>query len=138
VLETFNVTVNQFLYVSKVKETTSSSKRLVFAQVADGDLRVFFRSILDERTENGLVIVTNDEDLLDVVDLGDSAETVFDDGVTGDFEERLCDVNCVFFLLFVCFSFLTLGTSRERGLKRVPRDGPPTRMTAFVVLLDIL
>lgn len=26
----------------------------------------------------------------------------------------------------------TFGRSRERGRKRVPRDGPPTRMTALV------
>lgn len=121
-----------------MKETTSSPKRLVFAQVADGDLRVFFCSILNERAEDGFVVVTNDKDFLDVADFGNRAEAVLDNRVTSDFEKRLWYVNWVFFRLLLLFRILTLGTSRERGLKRVPRDGPPTRITAFVVLVDIL
>jgi len=85
--------LNQVPYISEVEEPTSSSERLIFAQIADGDLRVFFCGILDERTEDGLVVVPNNEDFLDVADFGNCAEAVLDDGVTGDLEERLWYVN---------------------------------------------
>ena len=67
-------------------ETASRAQCLVFAQVADSDLRVFFALILDEVTEDRLFIVADNKDLLDVCYLGYCVEAVLNDWVTGDFE----------------------------------------------------
>jgi len=79
----------EWTYISEVEETTSSPESLVLAKITDGDLRVLFCGLLNERAEDGLVVVTNNKDLLDVANLGDGAEAVLENGVTGDFEERL-------------------------------------------------
>lgn len=47
------------------------------------------RALLDEVAEDGLVVVADDEDFLDLGDFGDGGEAVGDDGVAGDFEEGL-------------------------------------------------
>lgn len=70
-------------------ETTSSAESLVFAQVLDGNVRVIAGGILDEVAEDGFVVVSNDEDFLDLRDLGNGREAVVDDRVAGNFEERL-------------------------------------------------
>lgn len=89
---------------------------------------IFAVGVLDEVAEDGLVVVTNEEDLSDLGYSGDSIEAVLDDGLAGDLEERLIGAT---------WSGqgsignkkshqFTLGTSRESGRKRVPLLGPPT------------
>jgi hypothetical protein len=47
------------------------------------------RAIFDEVPEDTLLIITDEEDLADFVDFGDSGEAVRDDWMTGDFEKWL-------------------------------------------------
>jgi hypothetical protein len=56
---------------------------------------------------------------------------MFDDGMAGDFEERLQWL----VKLTKCRKWYrgTLGEVRDSGLNLVPREGPPTRSTALVV-----
>jgi hypothetical protein len=44
---------------------------------------------VDEGLENRLLVVADDEDFLDLWDVGNSAKTVLDDGMACDREERL-------------------------------------------------
>lgn len=75
-------------------ETTSSTESLVFAKVLDGDARELLGGVLDEVAEDRLVVVSNDADLLDlfVGNASDGGEAVPDDGVAGDLEEGLRNV----------------------------------------------
>lgn len=80
--------------IAEVVETTSGTERLVLAEVLDGDGGELLGGVLDEVAEDRLIVVANDVDLLDLLvrDAGDGAEAVPDDGVTGDLEEGLGDV----------------------------------------------
>jgi hypothetical protein len=62
--------------VAEMVETTSRSKSLVLAQVFDGDLRVSAATVLDEVAEDGLIVVTDNEDLANLGELGDGSEAV--------------------------------------------------------------
>lgn len=42
---------------------------------------------MNERAEDGLIIVPNNEDFFDLFDLCDCTEAVLDDGMTGDLEK---------------------------------------------------
>lgn len=75
--------------IAEVVEAAGGAEGLILAQVADGDLRVGARAVLDEVAEDGLVVVADDEDFADFGDAGDAGEAVGDDGVAGDFEEGL-------------------------------------------------
>jgi hypothetical protein len=66
---------------------------LVFTEVFDADLGRVLGAVFDEVAEDGLVIVADYEDFLDLWDFGDGAEAVFNNGVSGDVEERLMRVS---------------------------------------------
>lgn len=108
--------------IAEVVQTTSSSQSLILSQVFDADVGEALGDVPDEVSEDGFVVVANNEDFLDFLDFGDRPEAVLDYGVAGDFEERLWVVRRGVFIGV----WHTLGKSRDRGLNRVPRDGPPT------------
>lgn len=58
-------------------------------------------------------------------DLCDGGETVPDNGMTCDFEERL-EVELEWQMRGQDVDLHTFGRSRDRGLNRVPLEGPPT------------
>jgi hypothetical protein len=62
--------------VAEMVEATSRSKSLVLAQVFDGDLRVSAATVLDEIAEDGLIVVTDNEDLTNLRELSDGREAV--------------------------------------------------------------
>jgi hypothetical protein len=80
--------------ITEVVKATSGSKSLVLAQILDGDTRELLGRVLDEVAEDGLVVVADDVDLLNLLvgNAGDRGEAVPDDGVAGDFEQRLGQV----------------------------------------------
>lgn len=88
-------------------------------------MRVFLLRIFDKIAEDRLVIVSNNENLLYRIDLGDGLEAVLNDGMTGHFEEGLCSVRMTM-SRYKEDRYLTLGTSSDKGLNRVPLLGPPT------------
>lgn len=47
--------------------------------------------MVDERLENGFLVVTDNENLFDLRNTDNGAETVFNDWVTGDREEGLLE-----------------------------------------------
>lgn len=99
--------------ISEVVQSTSSAQRLVLAQISQVDAGELLGRVLDEVAEDGLVVVADDVDFLDLLDAGNGREAVPDDGVAGTSKRGL-------------------GRSSERGRNRVPREGPPTRITALV------
>ena len=76
-------------HVAEVVETARCAQRLVFAEVLNAQVRPAGRDGVDELLEDGLLVVADDEDLLDLGDVCDGAEAVLDYGVAGDGEERL-------------------------------------------------
>jgi len=72
-----------------VVETARRAQCLVFAEVLNAQVRPAGRDGVDELLEDGLLVVADDEDLLDLGDVCDGAEAVLDYGVAGDGEERL-------------------------------------------------
>ena len=62
--------------IAEVVETASSSECLVLAQVLHGNVRVCARAVLDEVAEDGLIVVSNNEDLVDLGKFGDGSEAV--------------------------------------------------------------
>jgi hypothetical protein len=51
---------------------------LVFSEVFDADVGEIFRGVLNEVPEDGLVVVANDEDFLDLGDFGNCCKAVLD------------------------------------------------------------
>lgn len=78
--------------ISEVVQTTSGAQRLVLAQISQVDAGELLGRVLDEVAEDGLVVVADDVDVLDLLDAGNGREAVPDDGVAGDFEEGLGEV----------------------------------------------
>ena len=70
-------------------KTSCCAQSLVFSQVNDLDLGELLGRVLDEVAEDRLVVVSNNAYFLNVGDLCDGGETVPDDGVACNFEERL-------------------------------------------------
>lgn len=122
--------------IAEMVQTTSGAEGLVFAQVLDGEVGVGNGRILDEVAEDGLVVVADQVDFLNGRDFGNSGQAVVDDWVAGDLEQWLVVLRYASAhrvrLRLQCFGMgqdggvHTLGTSRDRGRKRVPRDAPPT------------
>lgn len=76
-------------HIAEVVETTRCAQSLVLAQVLYAQLRPGGGDGVDEGLEDGLFIVADDEDFLDLGDSCYGAKTVLDDGVAGDGEQRL-------------------------------------------------
>jgi hypothetical protein len=75
--------------IAEVVEAACGAEGLVFAQVDDFDLGEFFGGVFDEVAEDGLVVVADHADFLDVGYFRDGGEAVPDDGVACDIEKRL-------------------------------------------------
>ena len=75
-------------------EATSGAESLVLAKVFDSDSGELLGGILDEIAEDGFVVVSDDDNLLNLLVgyASDGGEAVPDDGVAGDLEKRLGDV----------------------------------------------
>jgi hypothetical protein len=69
-----------------VVQAACCAQSLVFSEVLDAQLRKGCRNGVDEGLENGLVVVADYEDLLDLGDFCDSSEAMFDYWVAGDGE----------------------------------------------------
>lgn len=89
-------------------------------------MRETVRDGVDERLEDGFLVVADNEDFLDLRDVGDCAEAMLDDGVAGDREEGLIKALAATEWSCTEFGLLTLGNSIDKGLNLVPREGPPT------------
>lgn len=75
-------------------QTTSRAQSLIFSQIPDGDGGELLCRVFDEVAENRFIIVADDVDLLNLLvgNAGDSGQTVPNDGVSGDLEQRLGEV----------------------------------------------
>jgi hypothetical protein len=62
---------------------------LVFPEVLDAQVWEVVRDGVDKRLEDGLLIIADNKDFLDLGDACDGTEAVLDNGVTCDREERL-------------------------------------------------
>lgn len=78
--------------ISEVVQTAGGAQCLVLAQIPQVNAGEFLGRVLDEVAEDGLVVVADDVDFLDLLDAGNGREAVPDDGVAGDFEEGLGEV----------------------------------------------
>lgn len=74
-------------------QTTCGAQCLVFSEVFDSELREAVGDGVDERLEDRLFIVANNENLFNLRDVRNGAEAVFDDGVASDGEEGLTSVS---------------------------------------------
>lgn len=70
-------------------ETAGRAEGGVLAKVLERERGELAGPLLDKGCEDGFVVVTNQNDLLDGGDFGDGDERVVDQGVAGDFEEGL-------------------------------------------------
>lgn len=75
--------------ITEVVQAACGAQGLVFPQILELDVGEVVGGFLDEVAENRLVVVADNEDLLDLGDLCDSAEAVLYDGVSGNVEKRL-------------------------------------------------
>lgn len=76
-------------HIAEVVETACSAQCLVFSEVLDGELGEAVGDGVDEWLEDGLLVVADNEDFLDLRDVRNGTEAVLDDGVTGDGKEGL-------------------------------------------------
>ena len=83
-------------------------------------------SILNEIAENRFVVVTDHAHFFDGGDFCDGGETVPNNGMTSNFEERLWITRVSQTSKEKNVNIHTFGRSKDNGLKRVPLDGPPT------------
>ena len=70
-------------------ETTCSAKSLVFSQILDFDLREFSGGVLDQIPEDIFFVIANEDDFLDLWDLGNGFEAVPDNWVARDIKQWL-------------------------------------------------
>ena len=77
--------------IAEVIQATGSAQCLVFSEVFDAQLWEGGRDVVDERLENGFLVVTDNENLFDLRNTDNGAETVFNDWVTGNREEGLLE-----------------------------------------------
>ena len=122
--------------ITEVVQATGGAEGLVFAQVFDGEVGEGGRGVLDEVAEDGLVVVADEVDFVYGRHLGDGGQAVVDDGVASDIEEGLWHNVSINRRVATrghrdCIR-RTLGTSRERGRNRVPREAPPTCQSRFL------
>lgn len=73
-------------------QAAGGAQCLVFTQVSQVDAGELPGRVLDEVAEDGLVVVADDVDLLDLLDARNGVEAVPDDGVASNVEERLGEV----------------------------------------------
>lgn len=78
--------------ISEVVQTAGGAQGLVLAQISQVDAGELLGRVLDEVAEDGLVVVADDVDVLDLLDAGNGRQAVPDDGVAGDFEEGLGEI----------------------------------------------
>ena len=72
-------------------EAAGSSQRSIFTKVLDSELGKLLDGVLDEVSEDGFVIVADQNDFSNIWDLRKGFEAVTNDGVAGDIEKGL---NC--------------------------------------------
>lgn len=77
--------------VTEVVEAAGSSQRSIFTKVLDSELGKLLDGVLDEVSEDGFVIVADQNDFSNIWDLRKGFEAVTNDGVAGDIEKGL---NC--------------------------------------------
>lgn len=70
-------------------KTTCGAQCLVFPKVLDGERWEAVGNGIDEWLEDGLLVIADNEDFLDLGDVRDRAEAMLDDRVTGDRKEGL-------------------------------------------------
>ena len=75
--------------IAEMIEPAGGSKSLVLAEVLDAQGREGLGTVLQEGAEYVFLEIADQKHLADVRNAGYGAETVLDDGVAGDFEERL-------------------------------------------------
>jgi hypothetical protein len=73
-------------------ETSCCAQGSVFPEILNTELRELFGRVFDEIAKDGFVVVADQNDFPDIVNLGERFEAMVDDGVTGDFKERLVAV----------------------------------------------
>jgi hypothetical protein len=130
--------------IAEVVQAAGGAQGLVLAEVFDGKVGEFAGRILNEIPEDGLLIVSDQVDLVNGRDFVDGGEAVPDNGVAGDVKEGLRKTKCQSYRMLRDRWGLrrTLGTSRESGRNRVPREAPPTcdNLSALelYVLLEVI
>ena len=67
-------------------ETASGTQCLIFSQILNAQVWKLLARILDEVSEDGFVVVSNQNDFAETGDFGDGFEGVGNDWVAGDFE----------------------------------------------------
>lgn len=75
--------------IAEVVETASGAQSRVFTQVLHLELRELLGGVLDEVAEDGFIVVTDEDDLSNIGDLGEGFQAVVDNRMTGDFKEGL-------------------------------------------------
>jgi len=99
-------------------------------------LRKLLRRIFNKVSEDIFVVVADENDFFNSWNFRDCTKTVPYDWVSGDIEERLRPNLSNLTADGIGGEMkLTLGTSRDRGLKRVPLEGPPTYFKVKTLLL---
>ena len=118
-------------------ESSRRPKRLILSQVLYLlELGELLRRIFDKVSEDVFVVVADENDFLNSWNFRDRAKAVPYDWVSGDIEERLRPNLSNLTADGIGGEMkLTLGTSRDRGLKRVPLEGPPTYFKVKTLLL---
>lgn len=108
-------------------EAAGCAEGLVLAEVADGDVGELALGLLDEAGHVGVVVEADDDDFGEAGHLGEGLEGVPDHRLACDGQQGFR----------ACGSQRGEGgsdsQSRVRGRIRVPLEGPPTRMTPFVL-----
>jgi len=72
-----------------VVQAAGGAEGFVFTEVFDRKLGELVAGVFDEVAEDGLVVVADHADFLDVGDFGNGGQAVPDDGMAGDVEQRL-------------------------------------------------
>lgn len=70
-------------------ETTCSAKSLIFSEILDLDLRKLSGRVLDQISEDVFFVIANEDDFLDLWDLGNGFEAVPDNWVARDIKQWL-------------------------------------------------
>jgi hypothetical protein len=70
-------------------QTTSGTECLILSQVLDAQIGKLLAGVLDEVSEDGLIVVADQDDFAESRNLRKGFEAVVDNRMTGDFKKRL-------------------------------------------------
>lgn len=118
-------------------QAAGSAQWTIFAKVANVDVWELSLRVADEVAHHSVVVEANEDDLCESRDTSECCKGMPHHGLQSQSRTEIAvylssNRQQGFWACLISFFDMKLLQSSDRGLMRVPFDGPPTRITPFV------